>query len=219
MTYNISGLDTEKIKAGVGVTQVLSSSPGYDEDDSSASTESDVTLPSALGRDSAASERMTSQCDMTSTDISHTEQYKPIPPDQFDDLADRIANKVKRDLCLDKDTFSSHYSPVGHLRYPRDNTENKNFTTHHNTGKQQESQFTNHSCPQCSNLMVNKAHFGNVYNVFVKCICLFNPFKLEFTINCHLHPRQAASCCRNSLLVVDEDDMKWLANEKKYCYF
>ena len=25
---------------------------------------------------------------------------------------------------------------------------------------------------------------------------------------CHLHPLRAASCCRNSRLVVDEDDLK-----------
>ena len=43
---------------------------------------------------------------------------------------------------------------------------------------------------------------------------LFNPFKPEFT-KCHLYPLQAANCCRNSRLVVDEDDLKWVANEKK----
>ena len=26
------------------------------------------------------------------------------------------------------------------------------------------------------------------------------------SLNLHLHPLQAANCCRNSLLVVDEDD-------------
>ena len=30
------------------------------------------------------------------------------------------------------------------------------------------------------------------------------------TLHCHLHPLQAANCCRNSQLVVDEDDLKWL---------
>ena len=29
-----------------------------------------------------------------------------------------------------------------------------------------------------------------------------------------LHPLQAANCCRNSRLVVDEDDLKWVENEK-----
>ena len=32
--------------------------------------------------------------------------------------------------------------------------------------------------------------------------------------HCHLYPLQAANCCRNSRLVVDEDDLKWVANEK-----
>ena len=35
--------------------------------------------------------------------------------------------------------------------------------------------------------------------------------------HCHLHPLQAANCCRNSRLVVDENDLKWVTNE--YCYF
>ena len=29
------------------------------------------------------------------------------------------------------------------------------------------------------------------------------------------HPLQAANCCRNSRLAVDEDDLKWVENEKK----
>ena len=28
--------------------------------------------------------------------------------------------------------------------------------------------------------------------------------------HCHLHPLQAANCCRNSRLVVDEDDLMWV---------
>ena len=28
------------------------------------------------------------------------------------------------------------------------------------------------------------------------------------------HPLQAANCCRNSRLVVNEDDLKWVANEE-----
>ena len=32
--------------------------------------------------------------------------------------------------------------------------------------------------------------------------------------HCHLHPLQAANCCRNSRLVVDEDDMKWVTYGK-----
>ena len=35
---------------------------------------------------------------------------------------------------------------------------------------------------------------------------IFNPLKPEIT-NCHLHPLQAANCCRNSRLVVNEDDL------------
>ena len=27
--------------------------------------------------------------------------------------------------------------------------------------------------------------------------------------HCHLHPLQAANCCRNSRHVVDEDDLMW----------
>ena len=30
--------------------------------------------------------------------------------------------------------------------------------------------------------------------------------------HCHIHPLQAANCCRNSRLVVDEDDLKWVTN-------
>ena len=37
----------------------------------------------------------------------------------------------------------------------------------------------------------------------------------SLNLHCHLHPLQAANCCRNSRLVVDEDDLKWVKNEKK----
>ena len=40
---------------------------------------------------------------------------------------------------------------------------------------------------------------------------LLAPFQ-AWTYHCHLHPLQAANCCRNSRLVVDEDDLKWLKN-------
>ena len=40
----------------------------------------------------------------------------------------------------------------------------------------------------------------------------------SLTLHCHLHPLQAANCCRNSRLAVDEDDLKWVVNEKK-CYY
>ena len=44
------------------------------------------------------------------------------------------------------------------------------------------------------------------------------PFQ-AWIYHCHLHPLQAANCCRNSRLVVDEDVWKWVAFEKKYCYY
>ena len=31
----------------------------------------------------------------------------------------------------------------------------------------------------------------------------------------HHHPLQATNCWRNSRLVVDDDDLKWVKNEKK----
>ena len=37
--------------------------------------------------------------------------------------------------------------------------------------------------------------------------------------HCHFHPLQAANCCRNSRLVVNEDDLKRVANEKIYGYY
>ena len=40
----------------------------------------------------------------------------------------------------------------------------------------------------------------------------FNPFNPEFTIEFTIHPLQAANCCRNSRLVADEDDLKWVKN-------
>ena len=37
------------------------------------------------------------------------------------------------------------------------------------------------------------------------------PFEAQIH-HCHLRPPQAANCCRNSRLVVDGDDLQWLAN-------
>ena len=37
--------------------------------------------------------------------------------------------------------------------------------------------------------------------------------------HCHFHPLQAANCCRNSRLVVTENDLKRVANEKIYRLF
>ena len=39
------------------------------------------------------------------------------------------------------------------------------------------------------------------------------------SLNCHLHPLQAGNCYRNSRLVVDENDLQLVTNEKIYCYF
>ena len=57
---------------------------------------------------------------------------------------------------------------------------------------------------------------GNVNpTITVDCFCnVFNPLKPEFTIVVFIHykPRIAN---RNSQLVVDKDDLKWVANDKK----
>ena len=37
------------------------------------------------------------------------------------------------------------------------------------------------------------------------------PFQ-AWIYHCHHHPLQAANCCRNSRLVVDVDDLKWVEN-------
>ena len=39
------------------------------------------------------------------------------------------------------------------------------------------------------------------------------PFQ-AWIYHCHLHPLQAANCCRNFRLVVDENDLEWVVNEK-----
>ena len=45
---------------------------------------------------------------------------------------------------------------------------------------------------------------------------LINPFNPEFTIYSHPHPLQAANRCRNSRLVVDEDDLMWFKIKENY---
>ena len=45
-------------------------------------------------------------------------------------------------------------------------------------------------------------------------ILMSYPFQ-AWICHCHLHPLQAANCCRNSRLVVDEDDFKWVENCRK----
>ena len=42
---------------------------------------------------------------------------------------------------------------------------------------------------------------------------------LNLNLHCHLHPLQAANCCRNSRLVVDEDDLKWVTDEQNIQLF
>ena len=44
-------------------------------------------------------------------------------------------------------------------------------------------------------------------------VILFNTFRPEFTS--HLYPLQAANYCRNSRLVVDEDELIWFKNYRK----
>ena len=34
--------------------------------------------------------------------------------------------------------------------------------------------------------------------------------------HCHLHPLQAANCCRNSRFKVDKDDLMWVTDTEKY---
>ena len=41
-----------------------------------------------------------------------------------------------------------------------------------------------------------------------------HPFQ-PWIFRCHLHPLQAANCCRNSRFVVDEDDLQWLKRQRK----
>ena len=43
----------------------------------------------------------------------------------------------------------------------------------------------------------------------ITCICLTLSI---LTLHCHLHPLQAANCCRNSRLVVHEDDLMYFKN-------
>ena len=45
--------------------------------------------------------------------------------------------------------------------------------------------------------------------------CYHTVAYLVMFYNCHLRPLQAANCCRNSRLVVDEDDLKWVKNIRK----
>ena len=51
--------------------------------------------------------------------------------------------------------------------------------------------------------------------VFVILCQFFKPFQ-AWIYHCHLHPLQAANCCRNSRLVVDEDDLMWFEIEENF---
>ena len=59
------------------------------------------------------------------------------------------------------------------------------------------------------------------YSPIIIPMCRLNEtFKAALTLsNLNLplspHPLQAANCCRNSRLVVDEDDLKWVTNLRK----
>ena len=44
------------------------------------------------------------------------------------------------------------------------------------------------------------------------------PFQ-AWIYHCNLHPLQAANCCRNSRLVVNEDDLNWVTLVKIYSYY
>ena len=49
-------------------------------------------------------------------------------------------------------------------------------------------------------------------HMYIRGVGLINqPFQAG-VYHCHLHPQQAANCCRISRLVVDEDDLMWLKN-------
>ena len=53
--------------------------------------------------------------------------------------------------------------------------------------------------------------------MYVNACFLNNSLRPEFAIVIFIHykPRIA----RNSRLVVDKDDLKWVANENRYCYY
>ena len=47
---------------------------------------------------------------------------------------------------------------------------------------------------------------------------MVNPPFQAWIYHCHFHPLQAANCCRNSRLVVNENDLKRVANEKNISF-
>ena len=46
-------------------------------------------------------------------------------------------------------------------------------------------------------------------------VAIYTPCQ-DCIYHCHLYPLQSTNCCRNSRLVVYEDDLKWVANTKIY---
>ena len=53
-----------------------------------------------------------------------------------------------------------------------------------------------------------------IITIFVFHLPPLKPFQ-AWIYHCHLHPLQGANCCRNSRLVVDEDDLMWVKNWRK----
>ena len=49
-------------------------------------------------------------------------------------------------------------------------------------------------------------------------VIFIQPFQAGI-YHCHLYPLQAANCCRDSRLVVDEDDLMWFENKDNYHVF
>ena len=64
-------------------------------------------------------------------------------------------------------------------------------------------------------------HFGIKGSYLPLCeVPYTTPYTFQAWIHhCHIHPLQAANCCRNSRLVVDEDDLKCVPNEKNILLF
>ena len=54
--------------------------------------------------------------------------------------------------------------------------------------------------------------------LYYVCLMFDRRLRQACIYHCHLHPLQAANCCRNSRLVVDEDDLIWFEKLKKNCH-
>ena len=72
-------------------------------------------------------------------------------------------------------------------------------------------------------VLVNQFH-GNCHYKTPSCRKIRSVFRDEkkaltlssLTLHCHLHPVQAANCCRNYRLVVDENDLMGVKNKENY---